>query len=139
MLQNEFQEIEKSIHSIFTHYLTWFTFFSGVNLAGYGWFAQLLAERKAVAKWLILIICIYFVFQQILALAASQQLISYLKSSQKRMILLLTELDQDSGYQIKAQIASPVELYIRVTKLIMSTFPSMIFLWVAFTIFAFLK
>lgn len=139
MLQNEFQEIEKSIHSIFTLYVTWFTFFTGVNLAGYGWFAQLLAESKTVAQWLVLIISLYFVFQQIIALAASRQLIFYLKSSQQRMLLLLPELDQNSNYQIKAQIASPVELYIRVTQLSMSTFPSMIFLWVAFTVFAFIK
>jgi hypothetical protein len=139
MLQDEFKGIEEAIHSTFAHYLTWFTFFTGVNLAGYGWFAKQLAENENVAKWVVLIVCIYFVFQHTIALAMSRQLMLYLQSSQQRMILLISELDRKSNYKIKAQIACPFELYIRVVTLAMTTFPSMIFLWVAFTTFAFLK
>ncbi|MEH2045702.1 hypothetical protein [Nostoc sp.] len=139
MLEQEFQEIITSVHKTFEHYRHWFIFFAGVNLVGYGWFAQQLAENKNVAKWVILIICLYFVFHQILAFIVSRKLVNYLESRKNRLTLLLKELDSNTQYNINAQVACPIDLYVSVLKLTMKTFPSMVFLWVAFTILAFNK
>ncbi|MEO1669275.1 MAG: hypothetical protein AAFR77_00600 [Cyanobacteria bacterium J06631_2] len=121
-------------------YVNWFIFFTGVNLAGYGWFAVQLAENKYIAKWVIFIVCLYFAFQNLIAVFASRKFIDYLKSFQKRSIVLISEINETNignTKKVKIEVACPFNLYISWIKLAISTFPSMILLWVAFTIFAF--
>ena len=145
MLLNEFEEITKSVHQTFEHYRHWFIYFTGVNLVGYGWFAQQLVQNKSVAKWFVFIVFLFFLLQHILADRLTNKLVDYLKSCKIRSTLLLeqldkkrlSELDEKHLPEFKANIACPFDLYIKVLELAKITFPSMFFLWLAFTIFAF--
>ena len=140
MLQQELSEIATSSRGMFAHYLNWFTFFVGVNLAGYGWFAkELVNDQQHVARWVILIVCIYFLFQHVVAFIASNALIAYLTRARERMSRIVTELDRQSPTGLPPEVGCPNDLYERMIRLARTTYPSMIFLWIAFTLFAFLR
>ena len=125
---------------MFAHYLSWFTFFTGVNLAGYGWFAKELADDHGhIARWVILIVCVYFVFQHVVAFVASNALIAYFVRARERMTRIVSELNRQSPTEFPAQVGCPNDVYERMIRVARTTFPSMMFLWIAFTTFAFLR
>lgn len=139
MLATEYKDTIDSVRSLFGNFIGWFTFFTGVNLAGYGWFAKQLVDNAPVARWVILIVCIYFVFQHVVAWYATDHLTKYLIGSQSRLEQILPEIAKTSEAGMTPQIGCPLSLYIISVRSMRATFPSMVFLWAAFTVFAFTK
>lgn len=139
MLNTEYKDTIDSVRALFGNFIGWFTFFTGVNLAGYGWFAKQLVDNAPVARWLILIVCIYFVFQHIVAWYATSHFTRYLIAAQSRLELILPEIAKDVATTITPKIGCPIDLYITAVRSLKATYPSMVFLWATFTVFAFLR
>jgi hypothetical protein len=138
LLEKEYDGLTDMLKTTIGQFLSWFTFFTGVNLIGYGWFASQLAANKGVARWVILIVCIYFLFQHALAYHGTNLIIRLFESTRERMQLLLDEMHRIDPPPRPAHIASPISAYIATLGLLRHTFVSMAILWIAFTAYAFL-
>lgn len=137
----EIQEHNNYARDTFTRFLTWFTFFTGVNLAGFGWFSSMFMDKGVAPElWIVASVATYFVIQNLLAIAACKTLLTFWSRIESRLSLLADSIcSQDATLRMPVKSAFPGQFYARVTKLVQSTFPTMILLWLLIATIAFVR
>lgn len=133
----EIQENNSYARDTFTRFLTWFAFFTGVNLAGFGWFSSMFIDKKTAPEvWIVASVATYFIVQNLLSIAACRTLLTFWSRLESRLTVL-AELVCSQEPTLPIRSAFPGEFYSRVTKLVESTFPAMILLWLLIAAIAF--
>lgn len=138
MLKNELSELNVYARDTFGHFLKWFSFFTGVNLIGYGWFSSLFFKlEENVSFWPIIGVATYFVINNVLAIFACNYVKSEISRSYDRMKEITSCINSAELSELQAQPSLPVKFYIKVIELIRGTFPTMILLWVLVAVLGF--
>lgn len=133
LLRMEITELHAFARHHLQLYLTWYTFFLTVNYASIGWFTSVLLTGALKVSLPVVYIAAFFIIQIILSYVGSLEVRKYFEGVHQRSKEILSSFSQQSEWQAQPQPAIPVDVYVRIIRLICFTLISFAFFWLALT------
>lgn len=133
LLLLEFEQRNEYARSNFTLLVSWFTFFNTVNYVAIGWFINQVVEGKLKSIVPVLSITIFFIGNNVLAIAACKALKKYFAITDDQIIEVMRNLQRilpKSG-SVEPLSPLPVPVYTRIIQLMLYTFITLIAFWVS--------
>jgi hypothetical protein len=128
----ELTELNSFVRHHFQLYLGWYTFFLTVNFGAIGWFTSVLLTGALKVSLPILFIAGFFIIQLILSYMASREVYRYFATTHARSTELLAALGSPSPDEpTEPRSPIPVQVYLKIIRLICSTLISFIIFWLA--------
>ncbi|HJV66008.1 MAG TPA: hypothetical protein VJ550_09750 [Geomonas sp.] len=135
LLRMELTELHAFARHHLQLYLTWYTFFLTVNFAAIGWFTSVLLTGALKVSLPTVYIAAFFIIQIILSYVGSLEVRTYFESVHERCREIFSSIPvQESGWKVQPQPAIPVDVYVKIIRLICYTLISFAFFWLALTV-----
>ena len=147
-LKKEFDEINLYIRSIYTLYITWYTFWIAFNLAVAGWIV--LSQLKWVAELkekgiqydpaFYILVCCFMIVLGVLGLCVCGYIDNYFKNQESRIEKILEiVLEIEQGSSPLAMSPLPLETYIKTTHLTRCAIATLVVIWFFLLIYPFTR
>ncbi|HJV35558.1 hypothetical protein [Geomonas sp.] len=135
LLRMEITELHAFARHHLQLYLTWYTFFLTVNFAAIGWFTSVLLTGALKVSLPVVYIAAFFIIQIIFSYLGSVEVRKYFESVHDRCQEIFSSIHiQYSGSQVQAKPAIPLDVYVKIIRLICYTLISFSFFWTALAI-----
>ena len=132
-IKEELSERHSSCVQTFGHYLSWFTFFTTVNLIGFGWFGSVISGKdfSQTTRYTATAVCLYFLANNCLAIAVTKRVQQHFRSELDRISRLVEILNTGKESDVRREVSTPCIFYLEILSNAMYGFPTMMVLWLA--------